>query len=175
MRARDQEEIYGHNTGYFTLSEEKENTVTGVLGEMVVQRFISERIGAPPDQSSIELCPLGSQYDLRIQMKDRSRFVHVKSGLWKNWPEQHWHFGIHANQGIQVSGAPVVLVSFLNRPEGFPKTARIEGFVSSDFLKSAPIIDAGTFFPSTRVISRTRNILTRFSDYANIQSLIDAL
>ena len=36
-RTLKQESIYGHNTGHFTLDVEKQNTSTGVFGELVTR------------------------------------------------------------------------------------------------------------------------------------------
>jgi hypothetical protein len=97
--------------------------------------------------------------------------VHVKTGLWKRWPSESWHFGIHSDQGIASSGAPVVLVSFIKTQQLWPRIGRIEGFIDSEKLSKAKIIRKGERFPSTGVLSRTDNLLTQFAEYVSIKEL----
>ena len=175
LRGRNQEEIYGHNTGHFTLNAEKENTIIGSLGELIVQKFLTDELKKYSSETTVQLCDYGSQFDISIQYKSKEKYLHVKSGLWKNWPLNDWEFGIHAEQNIQNLGAPLVLISFLKSSKDFPETARIEGFVTSEFLHNAPIIIEGNKFPTTGVISRTNNIVTNFSDYQSINKIVGSL
>lgn len=175
IRAQNQEKIYGHNTGHFTLDTEKQNTVIGSLGELLVQKFLERRLEAHSTQCEVNLCDYGSQFDIQITYKSKEKFIHVKSGLWKKWPANNWEFGIHADQNIQNSEAPLVLVSFLKSAKDFPEVGRIEGYVNSNFLKKARIISRGDKFPVTGVISRTSNLVTNFSDYLPINHMIQFL
>jgi hypothetical protein len=170
-RARKQENIYGHNTGHFSLKVEKENTIIGVLGEIIVRDYLgitfrSDLVGASPT-----MCDYGAEFDLQLDLEFGKFFVHVKSGLWRTWPQEHWHFGVHADQGIQNATFPLVLVSFLKSKSEWPELGRIEGFVSSEKLREAVMIRKGERFPSTGVVSRTDNLLTTFSEYENILEL----
>jgi len=170
-RARKQEKIYGHNTGHFTLKVEKENTIIGVLGEVVVRDFLEKEFRKESSDVSLEMCPYGAEFDLELNIESRKYFLHVKSGLWKKWPLENWHFGIHADQGIQNSASPLILVSFLKSQKQWPEIGRIEGVITSELLRKAEIIKKGQRFPSTGVVSRTENILTTFSEYQNISLL----
>lgn len=170
-RARKQEKIYGHNTGHFTLKVEKENTIIGVLGEIVVRDYLATSLRSDLVGNSPAMCSYGSEFDLELNLKSRKFFLHVKSGLWKSWPQEHWHFGIHSDQGIQNSSFPLVLVSFLKSQSKWPEVGRIEGVVTSEKLKEANVIKKGQRFPSTGVVSRTDNILTTFSEYQSILKL----
>jgi len=67
------------------------------------------------------------------------------------------------------------LISFLKQKKDFPEFARIEGYITSRFLQNAPLITTGDKFLTTGVISRTDNIITRFSDYLPITRLIESL
>lgn len=174
-RARNQERIYGHNTGHFSLKVEKENTIIGVLGEIVVRDYLGQLLSIDLMSSPPRLCDYGSEFDLQLDLKFEKFFVHVKTGLWRTWPQDHWHFGIHADQGIQESRFPLVLVSFLKSKSKWPEVGRIEGFISNEKLRKAAIIEKGARFPSTGVVSRTDNILTTFSDYENILKLSELL
>jgi hypothetical protein len=171
LRARDQEDIYGHNTGHFTLETEKQNTIIGVLGELIVRDYLLSRLTSRREEVFVELSPIGSQYDILIRILKEKRELHVKSGLWRSWPREDWHFGIHSDQYIQDSGAPLVLVSFLRSKNFWPSESRIEGYIKSEQLKKATLIRSGERFPSTGVVSRTDNLLTRFSDYQDIQGI----
>lgn len=175
LRGRNQEDIYGHNTGHFTLDTEKENTVIGTLGEILLQKFLLDELSKHFNGASVQLCDYGSKFDILIQYKSKEKYIHVKTGLWKSWPLNNWEFGIHADQNIQNLGAPLVLMSFLKSSKDFPEVARIEGFIYSKFLQNAPLISKGNKFPSTGVISRTNNIVTNFSDYLPIAKLIESL
>jgi hypothetical protein len=175
LRGRSQEDIYGHNTGHFTLNAEKENTIIGTLGELLLQKFLTDELNKHSNGTSVRLCDYGSQFDILIQHKSKEKYVHVKSGLWKKWPLNNWEFGIHADQNIQNLGAPLVLISFLKSSKDFPEFARIEGYLTSKFLQNAPLIAKGDKFPTTGVISRTNNILTNFSDYLPVTKMIESL
>ena len=175
LRGREQESIYGHNTGHFSLKVEKENTVIGVLGEIAVRDFLASSIVKALPGATLTMREFGAEFDLEISHNKEQSFIHVKSGLWKTWPEEHWHFGIHADQGIQNSGYPLVLVSFLRSKGTWPEILRIEGFITSDYLNKAQLIKRGQKFPSTGVVSRTDNLLTKFSDYQHISKLSDVL
>jgi hypothetical protein len=174
-RARRQENIYGHNTGHFTLKAEKENTVIGVLGEVIVRDWLINFFIQEHMEVKVTLCGYGAPYDLEISSHDSSKFIHVKSGLWKRWPSENWHFGIHSDQGIESSGAPLALVSFIKSQEMWPRFGRIEGFIDSEKLSKAKIIRKGERFPSTGVVSRTDNLLTQFAEYASIKQLSNYL
>jgi hypothetical protein len=174
-RARKQESIYGHNTGHFTLGVEKENTIIGVLGEIIVRDLLTNLFKAIHPSSTLKLGAYGAKFDLELSTQAIKNFLHVKSGLWKSWPQQNWHFGVHADQGIQNSQYPLILVSFLKSNEFLPDTGRIEGFISSEKLRNSKSIKRGQPFPSTGVISRTDNILTTFSDYQPIIKLSEFL
>ena len=173
IRGRHQESIYGHNTGHFSLTVEKENTIIGSLGELLLQKYLIEKLKISSNKIDIQLCNFGSQFDISIQKNNQTKHIHVKSGLWKKWPLNSWEFGIHSDQNIQNMGAPLVLISFLKSSKIYPELARIEGYITSDFLKKAPVITKGSKFPTTGVISRTDNIVTKFSDYQPISSLIE--
>jgi len=69
----------------------------------------------------------------------------------------------------------LVLVSFLRSKGAWPEFLRIEGFITSDYLSKAQLIKRGQKFPSTGVVSRTDNLLTKFSDYQHISKLSDVL
>jgi hypothetical protein len=170
-RARRQEGIYGHNTGHFTLKVEKENTVIGVLGEIVVRDWLNNLFDEGSIEARVKLSAYGSPYDLEISREESNHSVHVKTGLWKRWPSESWHFGIHSDQGIASSGAPVVLVSFIKTQQLWPRIGRIEGFIDSEKLSKAKIIRKGERFPSTGVLSRTDNLLTQFAEYVSIKEL----
>lgn len=171
LRAKDQEAIYGHNTGHFTLETEKQNTIIGVLGELVVRDYLLFLIASQKRKIFVELSPIGSQYDVHVQFLEEKRAIHVKSGLWRSWPRENWHFGIHSDQRIQDSGAPLILVSFLKSKNFWPSESRIEGYIKSEQLKKASLVRRGEKFPSTGVVSRTDNLLTQFSDYQDMRDL----
>lgn len=172
-RARHQEAIYGHNTGHFTLGAEKENTIIGVLGEIMVRDHLIRITRSLSPRPLIELCDYGSKFDIRISASERVEFAHVKSGLWKSWPKDNWDFGIHADQGIEKTAAPLVLVTFLKSSKDFPDRGRIEGYLKGLFLSNAPRIKRGEKFPETGVVSRTENILTKFSQYRPIDEILN--
>jgi hypothetical protein len=172
-RGREQEKIYGHNTGHFTLAYEKENTIIGVLGEILVRDVLRNGLKTAFSHFDVQLCELGSEFDVEVTISGVRSHVHVKSGLWKNWPRETWEFGVHEDQGIPESGAPLILVTFIKSSNFWPTIGRIEGFMVSEQLKGAPLIKKGNLFPSTRVVSRTDNILTKFSEYQELPRIID--
>jgi hypothetical protein len=174
-RARNQEKIYGHNTGHFTLKVEKENTMIGVLGEIAVRDWLANFFSEKKAGYDVRLCAYGSPYDLEISKSLDKQYIHVKTGMWKSWPRDDWHFGIHADQGIPSSGYPLVLVTFL-RDEGLlPTVGRLEGFIDSEKMNKAKLIRKGEAFPSTGVVSRTDNLLTTFADYESMLKLVNGL
>lgn len=174
-RGREQEHIYGHNTGHFTLAYEKENTIIGVLGEILVRDVLGNGLRNTFAKVDVQLCELGSEFDIEVKIEDSRFNLHVKSGLWKNWPGEAWEFGVHEDQGIPESGAPLVLVTFLKSSSFWPTIGRIEGFMISEQLKRAPIIKKGQQFPSTGVVSRTDNLLTKFSEYQELPRIVNTL
>ena len=170
-RAREQERIYGHNSGFFRLEVEKENTVTGVLGELVAREVLKLSLAATTEQVIVELTDIGSKYDLEIHGVENLIGAHVKTGMWRQWPRLEMPFGIHADQKVQETSVPLILVSLLRPSSGFPNEARVEGYVWPTFLATCRVISRGERFPITNVISRTNNILTFLSDYLPIQNL----
>ena len=177
LRAREQERKYGHNTGHFTLGVEKENTVIGVIGEFLVKEELMRIAYREGIQVQVDNTGLGAAVDLEIRSKNQDQIfgVHVKTGLWKRWPSEDFQFGIHADQKIELSGQPLVLVSLLKREHGYPEKARIEGFITSQDLQKAILIRRGERFPSTGVISRTDNLVTTFAQYVELESILKAL
>jgi len=174
-RTKAQEALYGHNTGHFTLSVEKENAFTGVIGELLVVDFFNTSFIKRNVDWRCALGDYGSEADINFYKNGTvSRKMHVKTGLWKAWPGRDYHFGIHSDQSIESSGLPLVLVSILKNPKGAPEQAKIEGFITSKFLQSCKIIKKGQRFPSTQVVSRTDNLLTRFEDYRHIDELLES-
>lgn len=174
-RGRSQEKVFGHNTGHFTLAVEKENTIIGVLGEIVVRDLLVEMLSKFSGVSGARLCEKGDQFDIELFHQDTKKYIHVKSGLWKRWPQDIWEFGIHADQGIADSGSPLVLVTFIKADHDWPRIGRIEGYVSSHQLKNSKVIKSGERFPSTGVMSRTDNLLTHFSEYLDFTTIFSAL
>jgi hypothetical protein len=178
-RAGAQESIYGHNTGHFTLQVEKQNTTIGVIGEEIVREFLETHFVARGIDRSVSLTDFGSEFDLEISASKTdgsgTRTLHVKSGLWKNWPNPIFPFGIHADQRIQNSKSPLVLVSFLKGDGPWPIRARIEGYLGSQDLLTLPIIRKGERFPVTGVESRTDNLLSYIHEYRPIENLLNWL
>lgn len=172
-RAREQESIYGHNTGHFSLSVEKENTVTGTLGELLARQVVLEVAEKLEVEIHLELAPLGAPSDLFLSMGDTKGGIHVKTGLWKSWPRPDFAFGIHADQGIENSSSPLVLVSLLRSGQSAPLKARIEGYVRPSYLRTCQVINKGDRFPVTGVVSRTKNIVTYIRDYKAIETIFD--
>jgi len=174
-RASSQEEIYGHNTGHFVLDTEKENTTIGVLGELVVQNWFNDLATRFGSTIRCELSNYGDAVDLNLVGAESTdkKGLHVKTGLWRNWPKPSSEFGIHADQGIETSGQPLILVSLLKSDKKWPKFSRIEGYLRSTELQSLPIIQKGDRFENTGVISRTTNIVTVFGQYKPITEIAD--
>ena len=176
IRTREQESIYGHNTGHFTLEKEKENTLIGVIGEILVREYLEKALKKTNSLYEVKLAEIGAEADISVHLSSSDvRKIHVKTGLWKSWPQPSYHFGIHADQNIENSGAPLVLVSLLKGPGQYPESAKIEGYITSRKLSVLPSIKRGELFPSTGVKSRTDNILSKFSDYLDIELLVKAL
>lgn len=177
LRAREQERKYGHNTGHFTLGVEKENTVIGVIGEYLVKEALTRIAYEEGVQVQVDNTSLGAAVDLEIRSKNHEKIfgVHVKTGLWKQWPREDFEFGIHADQKVESSGQPLVLVSLLKREHGYPAKARIEGYITSGNLRQAVLIKRGERFPSTGVISRTDNLITTFAQYVELGSILKVL
>jgi|688.fasta_scaffold264095_2 hypothetical protein len=173
LRARKQEAVYGHNTGHFTLEVEKENTTVGVIGELVVREVLTEILQQSIKNVEVTLAPLGHPTDIQVRNAGSLTSIHVKTGMWRSWPRSDFSFGIHADQKIQYSEAPLILVSLLRSHEQLPKKARIEGFVTPEFLQSCPVIQRGELFPVTNVRSRTTNLLTQISDYRSLFELLE--
>ena len=176
-RARTQEGIFGHNTGHFKLKEEKENTVIGVLGELLVRDVLNKLKADRQLNYLVDTTKLGSSKDLQVTSLDGKigRELHVKTGLWKKWPSKDFEFGIHADQGIEISGCPLVLVSILKTTTPWPTEARIEGYVTSKELSEAKVIKRGERFQSSGVVSRTDNLITKIGDYKPVVNLIPHL
>lgn len=173
-RAREQESIYGHNTGHFSLAVEKENTITGTLGELLAKQVVLEIATKLSRVVYVELAPLGAPADLSVSVGGVKGGVHVKTGLWRAWPKPTFAFGIHADQGIENSASPLILVSLIKTENPTPFRARIEGFVRPEYLRNCQVIDKGERFPVTGVVSRTRNIVTYIGDYEPIDTIFDA-
>mgnify|MGYP001169524335 FL=1 len=169
-RARAQEEIYGHNTGHFTLDVEKENTITGVLGEHAVAEYLTGCFQGV-DGVQIGLTTFGAPVDIEVRVGDSLVGVHVKCGLWKRWPGDHFEFGVHADQGIQDGDNPLVLVTLRHPAEDGSRIGRIEGFLMPAALRECVLLGKGERFPSTGVISRTDNLVTTIGDYQPLDQL----
>ena len=176
-RAKEQEAVYGHNTGHFTLKTEKENTIIGVIGELTVRNWLNDSAKRAGSAARFTESNLGAPIDLILNgaVDTTISGLHVKTGLWRNWPTENLEFGIHADQGIESSGQPLVLVTLLKSQEKWPKFSRIEGFISCEELAKLPIIRKGEKFKSSGVISRTDNIVTSFGQYKPIAELSERL
>jgi len=154
-RKREQESIYGRDSGYFKLGTGKENTLTGVLGELAVRRLLLEDFDLDPED--VVLNPPGHEFDISVS-RPISGQLHVKAGLWQSWPADATAFGVHAGQNLEESDASLVLVSMLKPREGdAPAKARVEGFMTPSELAESPIIEKGQLFPGMRYPSRTDN------------------
>ena len=173
-RARAQEEIYGHNTGHFTLDVEKENTITGVLGEHAVADYLAGVL-QEVDGVQVGLTALGAPVDIEVRVGDSLVGVHVKCGLWKRWPGDHFEFGVHADQGIQEGDYPLVLVTLRHPAADGSRIGRIEGFLTPAALRKCLLLSKGERFPSTGVVSRTDNLVTTIGDYQPIDCLAPLL
>ena len=169
-RARRQEAVYGHNTAHFSLEVEKENTVTGVLGEFAVVRYLSTAFQDIPG-IQVDFTEIGAFVDVEVTHNGLSAGVHVKCGLWKSWPADYYEFGVHADQGIQGGEAPIVLVTLLHPDGDGLRLGRVEGFLPASNLQECRVIKKGERFPSTGVRSRTENIVTTFGSYFAIDQL----
>jgi len=170
-RAREQEAVYGHNTGHFSLNVEKENTITGVAGEWAVRKVLRDSLAELPDVS-VNFTPIGAPVDLLMERPGVTPYgIHVKTGMWRKWPRDEFEFGIHADQGIQSGTQPLVLVTLLRGDDGLPSVGRIEGFVTPQYLRECEVIHSGERFPRSRVVSRTTNIVTTFGRYQHLELL----
>lgn len=176
QRAREQEKIYGHNTGHFRLEVEKENTVIGVIGEFLVRQTLIDIAKSNSILVEVDHTTFGAPLDLKLTVPGRREEfgVHVKTGLWNQWPQETFEFGVHADQKIEFSNSPLILVTLLKNQGSYPKKARIEGFIKSHDLRRAKVIKRGDQFPSTGVISRTDNYLTRFSQYEDVKLIFQS-
>ena len=176
QRAREQEKIYGHNTGHFRLEVEKENTVMGVIGEFLVRQTLIDIAKSNSILVEVDHTTFGAPLDLKLTVPGRREEfgVHVKTGLWNQWPQETFEFGVHADQKIEFSNSPLILVTLLKSRGSYPKKARIEGFIKSHDLRRAKVIKRGDEFPSTGVISRTDNYLTRFSQYEDVKLIFQS-
>jgi hypothetical protein len=179
QRAVIQESKYGHNTGHFTLKVEKENTTIGVIGEEVIREFLETEFVNRNISGQISLTEFGSEFDLKITISigtmETVRFAHIKTGLWQKWPEPTFAFGIHADQNIQNSQTPLILVSLLKNPDGWPSRARVEGFLSSTDLTGLSMISKGDRFPVTGVVSRTDNLVSYIHQYRPMAHFLNFL
>lgn len=171
-RAEAQEAVFGRNNGTFTARVDRNYTAKGVAGEVAVRRMLIDTFGLDP--AHVRLGAIGDKYDVYVMTPDGERGIHVKTGAYKSWPNDSLPFGIHAKQGIQDSGAPVVLVFLLRDLDGkaFKPNVKIAGWVPPWHLGECPVIEAGQSFPgATALKSRTRNIATMVRDYQPITDL----
>lgn len=159
---------YGHDRGFFTLGRVESSHQIGFEGEVGFVRYCKDvlRLKEPED---VGLNEMGGQYDAYVVVDGERHNVHIKTGRWTRWPSPHWYFGVHYGQGIEDSGAPVVLVSYLKDDASL---LRIEGFMPSEVLARQKIIRRGECFPGMKYPSRTDNWLTRFGDYWPITEMI---
>lgn len=171
-RTEEQEAVFGRNNGTFTARVDRNYTAVGVAGEIAARRMLIDTFGLAPDE--VRLGAVGDKYDLYVTTPDGERGVHVKTGAYKSWPNDSLPFGIHAKQGIQQSGAPVVLVLLLRDMDGkgFKRNVKIAGWIPPWHLGECPIVEAGQSFPGVSALkSRTRNIATMIRDYQPITDL----
>ena len=174
-RTVKQEAKYGRNTGHFTLENDKNSTLMGVIGELLVMEALmnlAKRIGY---RIQINQTSLGAPVDLEIKAQSKMLIngLHVKTGVWKQWPQEDYQFGVHADQKLETTSQPLVLVTLLKRADSYPQKSRIEGFITPEILRAAPLIERGERFDSTGVISRTDNLVTKFSQYSNLEAIFD--
>jgi hypothetical protein len=168
QRTEHQEAIYGKDSGYFTLGTNKKNTLTGVLGEIAVARFITERYRLAMDD--VVMTDIGNTYDLELPNHDG--FLHVKSGLWRSYPSPRTAFGVHAGQHLETTPACLALVSMQRGADGaLPRSARIEGFLSPAELALTELIQKGEIFPGQSYPSRTENRLTYVGDFHEVDTI----
>lgn len=170
-RTLAQEAIYGHNGGHFKLETEKENTLTGNVGEIITRDYLSQNRLIDEGVYEIELSDLGAPADLKISSyTGKTIGAHVKTGLYRSFPSQSRSFGIHASQSARIQAAKesVIVVSLTKGSDGkTPVLGKIEGFITSGELARCPTIKKGERFPAGYV-SRTDNVLTTLSDYQSI-------
>ncbi|OQA89687.1 MAG: hypothetical protein BWY26_01584 [Elusimicrobia bacterium ADurb.Bin231] len=150
---------YGHDTGHFRLGRSESSHKIGFIGEIALIQYL-RTLGFTAPKSG--LCPMGARYDVFIKISEKEFKVHVKTGKWKTWPNVSSSFGVHWDQKIENSFAPVVLVSFTET--SLPEV-RIEGFVTPEYIGRCRIIEKGDIFPGQRYPSRCRNWLTYIMDF----------
>lgn len=169
--AKRQTEKYGHDRGFFRLGRKDSSHEIGFIGEIGLLRFFKEEYGLE-EPNVIGLWELGDKRDVYILIDGKKYTIHVKTGRWKGWPEDNWAFGVHLGQKLELSGWPVVLISYLTSDNA---EIRIEGFITSDELGKCPIIKRGKSFPGMFYLSRCDNWLTKFDQYNDIKELINYL
>jgi len=157
--AEIQTKKYGHDTGHFTLGRRESSHLIGFVGEIGVLQYF-ESAGFTPPVSG--LCQMGDRYDVFIRIKENKYKAHVKTGRWQNWPNIASVFGVHWDQKIENSEAPVILVSFTR--SSLPEI-KIEGFVSPEYIGRCKVIEAEEPFPGQKYPSRCRNWLTYIIDF----------
>ena len=123
------------------------------------------------DGVQIGLTTFGAPVDIEVRVGGSLVGVHVKCGLWKRWPGDHFEFGVHADQGIQDGDNPLVLVTLRHPAEDGSRIGRIEGFLMPAALRECVLLGKGERFPSTGVISRTDNLVTTIGDYQPLDQL----
>lgn len=166
-----QRQHYGHDSGYFHLGRSDSSHEIGFEGEIGLIRYFKDNYNLiEPQTIGLEL--MGSKFDVYIVIKGINYKLHVKTGRWTNWPEPERAFGIHYWQQIELDSSPIILISLLKNDY---YTIRIEGYITSDFLHSCPIIKKNEFFPGMSYPSRTDNRLTFFHQYQPINTLFDYL
>ena len=162
-RVRDLAEIqtkkYGHYSGHFTLGRRDSSHLIGFVGEIGVLQYFESAGFSPP---ACGLCQMGDRYDIFLRLICGKCRAHVKTGRWKDWPGISTAFGVHWDQKIENSLAPVILVSFTR--SSLPEI-KIEGFVSPEYIGRCKVIEAEEPFPGQKYPSRCRNWLTYIMDF----------
>lgn len=162
---------YGHDKGHFVLGRTDSSHEIGFVGEIGFLRFLKQGYGfKEPDE--IGLCEMGAEFDIYIFIEKVKHGIHVKTGRWKEWPEDDWTFGVHWDQGIEKSSSPVVLISYL---KDNLSVIRIEGFMTAEEIGKCKIIKKGEPFPGMNYPSRCDNWLTYFRQYKDIKKLVEYL
>lgn len=159
---------FGHDQGYFRLGRAQSSHEYGFIGEVAVLRYLSTFGLSEPD--TLGLLPMGDRFDVWFKWKGTSWPLHVKTGVCARWPQPDDTFGIHADQSIEESQAPVILVSALRNDL---RTARIEGAMTAGRLGESPWLREGDPFPGKTYRSRTTNRLTLVGEYLEIRGLSD--
>ena len=157
--AEIQTKKYGHDTGHFTLKRMESSHLIGFIGEVGVLQYFESAGFAPPVSG---LCPMGDRYDVFVGINGSKYKAHVKTGRWREWPSIASAFGVHWDQKIENSQAPVILVSFTR--DSLPEV-NIEGFVSPEYIGRCKVIEAEEPFPGQKYPSRCRNWLTYVMDF----------